>query len=203
MSIESLTDGVYSTAGDVWSFGVVMWEVMSLAKMPYSIWTNHEVFENVVEEDYRLPRPRDCPPAVYALATLCWKEDPGQRATFPALAKKLASIVPTMSSDPLTKPDTVQSEATPEGGAGAPDVGEYDNAEAGSGGVAVSDYEVPVRRDDIDEGAESDDSFATQGLEFVDPDSLEPTALYYSQSSEEFVEVANAFTRSQTVWVKE
>lgn len=204
MSIEALTDGVYTTAGDVWSFGVVIWEVVTFAKMPYSIWTNHEVYENVVDDDYRLPRPKDCPQAVYALTALCWKEEPGQRATFAQLADKLGALAPTMPSAPLEQKIKGDPTATKEGTPGQPDRGEYDNAEAGGPGPMVSDYEVPASGAQAleDDGAETDDSFETEGLEFMDPATLEPTPAYYSQTAESFTEVKGGISRSPTKWVK-
>ena len=192
MSVEALTDGVYTTAGDVWSFGVVLWEVVTLAKLPYSIWTNPEVYEHVVDEEYRLPRPKTCPAELYALTTLCWYEDPTQRATFAELASKLSMIAPGMSTVPLTyvrKGSTVSSSsAEAEGGPGRPDLGEYDNADAGGGGDTHATHE-----------SDSDDSFEGEGLDFVDPTTLEPIAGYYNQGLGGRVA---AVKRSPTKWKK-
>eukprot|EP00041_Stephanoeca_diplocostata_P007343 m.102954 g.102954 ORF g.102954 m.102954 type:complete len:537 (+) comp16831_c0_seq4:261-1871(+) len=103
MSPEALQDGVFTTAGDVWSFGVVLWEVVSFAKLPYSLWTNHEVYENVCDEDYRLPCPKECPANIFALTRFCWEEEPQNRATFAQLVQKTGDLIPRVSTDPISK----------------------------------------------------------------------------------------------------
>ncbi|PJF32776.1 MAG: hypothetical protein CUN57_04115, partial [Phototrophicales bacterium] len=60
MAPESLVDGVFTTKSDVWSFGVLMWEVMTLGQQPYHGQTNWDVV-NYVRRKGRLSKPDACP----------------------------------------------------------------------------------------------------------------------------------------------
>lgn len=71
MSPESLLDGIFNSQSDVWSFGVLMWEVMSLGQQPYFTMTNIEVM-NYLYEDGRLLKPFNCPLRLYELMLRCW-----------------------------------------------------------------------------------------------------------------------------------
>ena len=66
MAPECMKEGRFSTNSDVWSFGVVLWEIWSYALLPYSSLTNQEVFESVAGA-LRLEQPTGCPDAIYRL----------------------------------------------------------------------------------------------------------------------------------------
>ena len=189
MSPEALTDGVFTTAGDVWAYGVVLWEVTSMAKMPYSLWTNAEVYENVVDSDYRLPRPKECPKELYALTELCWKEEPHERIGFPALASRLAELEPQMPTAKLSH-DKKAGASTSDAGRDPSSPAEkalYDNLDAGAPPVLEDDGDEraePSSYDNMDAGAESDDSFEAERLALIDPATLEPTAEFYRKALE-------------------
>lgn len=68
---KALAYGKYSQSSDVWSYGVVLYEIWALGKLPYEGWTNSEVVDNV-EKGYRLPVPPICPHGVCQLMTECW-----------------------------------------------------------------------------------------------------------------------------------
>lgn len=72
MPPEALLDGVFSTRSDVWAFGVLMWEITSLGQQPYPARTNGEVLQYVTQAGGRLPKPINCPPALYQLMSRCW-----------------------------------------------------------------------------------------------------------------------------------
>jgi serine/threonine protein kinase len=57
MAPEAIEDGVYTSQTDVWSFGVVLYELFTFAKMPYAGMSNMEVVERITD-DYRLPQPK-------------------------------------------------------------------------------------------------------------------------------------------------
>ncbi|XP_070506789.1 protein sevenless isoform X5 [Chironomus tepperi] len=81
MSPESLVDGVFTSQSDIWSFGVLMWEVMTLGQQPYPARTNIEVLQ-YVRSGGRLSRPnQNCPEELYQLMTKCWNRI-DQRPTF-------------------------------------------------------------------------------------------------------------------------
>ncbi len=56
---------------DVWSFGVVLWELFSRALIPFYGLSNSEAADKIVS-DYRLPKPEECPEDIYAVMLSCW-----------------------------------------------------------------------------------------------------------------------------------
>ena len=89
MSPESLIYGKFSIEGDVWSFGIVMWEVFSFALQPYYGISNEEVTE-AIRHGKMLHRPDDCPTEVYKIMKECWNMDPMERPTFEELYTELS-----------------------------------------------------------------------------------------------------------------
>ncbi|XP_008289065.1 tyrosine-protein kinase Tec isoform X2 [Stegastes partitus] len=71
----------YSSKSDVWSFGVLMWEVFTEGRMPFEQSPNHEVV-TLVTQGHRLYRPKMATPNIYDIMQLCWHERPEERATF-------------------------------------------------------------------------------------------------------------------------
>uniref|UniRef100_A0AAY4BQ96 Ephrin type-A receptor 6 n=1 Tax=Denticeps clupeoides TaxID=299321 RepID=A0AAY4BQ96_9TELE len=78
---EAITYRKFSSASDVWSYGIVMWEVMSYGERPYWEMSNQDVILSI-EEGYRLPAPVGCPVALHQLMLLCWQKDRGRRPRF-------------------------------------------------------------------------------------------------------------------------
>lgn len=101
MAPESLQDGLYTTASDVWSFGVMVWEAGSFAKLPYALWNNAEVAERVCEEGYRLPAAKGCPEGLHPVALMCWAEEPEERASFAVLADFIERLLPSLAATPV------------------------------------------------------------------------------------------------------
>uniref|UniRef100_A0A3B4WNJ3 Tyrosine-protein kinase n=1 Tax=Seriola lalandi dorsalis TaxID=1841481 RepID=A0A3B4WNJ3_SERLL len=81
----------FSSKSDVWSFGVLMWEVYNEGRLPYENRSNTEVVESL-NAGLRLLKPRLAPDAVYLLMEWCWKEKPDDRPSFALLLHELASI---------------------------------------------------------------------------------------------------------------
>ncbi|XP_041121865.1 tyrosine-protein kinase Tec-like isoform X1 [Polyodon spathula] len=71
----------YSSKSDVWSFGVLMWEVFTEGKMPFEHNPNHEVV-TMVSQGHRLYRPKQAPPKVYEIMKKCWHEKADERPSF-------------------------------------------------------------------------------------------------------------------------
>ncbi|XP_065585409.1 tyrosine-protein kinase BTK isoform X2 [Cyrtonyx montezumae] len=92
---EVLLYSKFSSKSDVWSFGVLMWEVYSLGKMPYERFNNSETTEHVIQ-GLRLYRPQQASERVYAIMYSCWHEAE-ERPTFTAL---LGSIVDITDEEP-------------------------------------------------------------------------------------------------------
>nr|XP_023488996.1 ephrin type-A receptor 10 isoform X3 [Equus caballus] len=89
---ETLQFGHFSSASDVWSFGVVMWEVMAFGERPYWDMSGQDVMK-AVEDGFRLPPPRNCPTPLHRLMLDCWQRDPG--------LPRLWRTVPSPPSPPL------------------------------------------------------------------------------------------------------
>ncbi|KAM5270799.1 ephrin type-A receptor 10 isoform 1-T2 [Hipposideros larvatus] len=92
---ETLQFGHFSSASDVWSFGVVMWEVMAFGERPYWDMSGQDVIK-AVEDGFRLPPPRNCPSPLHRLMLDCWQKDPGERPRF----SQIHSILSKMVQDP-------------------------------------------------------------------------------------------------------
>ncbi|XP_061670985.1 ephrin type-A receptor 6 isoform X3 [Syngnathoides biaculeatus] len=78
---EAIAYGKFSSVSDVWSFGIVMWEVMSYGERPYWEMSNQDVILSM-EEGYRLPAPTGCPVTLHQLMLHCWQKEPSQRPRF-------------------------------------------------------------------------------------------------------------------------
>lgn len=78
---EAIAYRKFTSASDVWSFGIVMWEVMAFGERPYWDMSNHEVMK-AINEAFRLPAPMDCPSAIYQLMLQCWQNDRSKRPRF-------------------------------------------------------------------------------------------------------------------------
>ncbi|XP_071098329.1 fibroblast growth factor receptor 3-like [Haliotis cracherodii] len=85
MPPESLTDRLYTLKSDVWSYGVLLWEIVTLGASPYSGQSARQVMMSVTEGK-RLEKPDYCSEHVYKLMTQCWRSHPGDRPTFSDLA---------------------------------------------------------------------------------------------------------------------
>lgn len=86
---EALKHGKFSSKSDVWSFGVLLWEVFSYGRAPYPKMSLKEVTE-AVEKGYRMEPPEGCPGPVHTLMGSCWEAEPARRPPFRKLAEKLA-----------------------------------------------------------------------------------------------------------------
>ncbi|KRY70671.1 Ephrin type-A receptor 4-A, partial [Trichinella pseudospiralis] len=89
---EAITFRKFTSSSDVWSFGIVVWEVLSLGDRPYWDWTNQEVVD-AVDQGYRLPAPHNCPATLYRLMLTCWDKDYTCRPTFHQLRCMLSDFL--------------------------------------------------------------------------------------------------------------
>ncbi|XP_058879554.1 tyrosine-protein kinase fyna isoform X1 [Acipenser ruthenus] len=78
---EAALYGKFTIKSDVWSFGILLTELVTKGRVPYPGMNNREVLEQV-ERGYRMPCPQDCPSSLHELMVQCWKKDPEERHTF-------------------------------------------------------------------------------------------------------------------------
>ncbi|KAL7369596.1 hypothetical protein ABVT39_002938 [Epinephelus coioides] len=133
MAPESINFRRFTTASDVWMFGVCVWEIFSMAQQPF-FWLENGQVINQLESGVRLPKPQQCPPPVYSLLTRCWSYEPHGRPTFSQLVCSLSDIHrmeleqgsrqdrrrstaltfnPNLTTEPPPKPSRVQGNTLP------------------------------------------------------------------------------------------
>ncbi|XP_031715222.1 ephrin type-B receptor 3b isoform X1 [Anarrhichthys ocellatus] len=94
---EAIAYRKFTSASDVWSYGIVMWEVMSYGERPYWDMSNQDVI-NAVEQDYRLPPPMDCPTALHQLMLDCWVKERNLRPKFTQIVATLDKLIRNAAS---------------------------------------------------------------------------------------------------------
>ncbi|XP_062889271.1 ephrin type-A receptor 7 isoform X2 [Mobula hypostoma] len=89
---EAIQYRKFTSASDVWSYGIVMWEVMSYGERPYWDMSNQDVIK-AIEEGYRLPAPMDCPPGLHQLMLDCWQQERSERPKFDQIVGILDKMI--------------------------------------------------------------------------------------------------------------
>ncbi|XP_032409655.1 fibroblast growth factor receptor 2-like isoform X3 [Xiphophorus hellerii] len=92
MAPEALFDRVYTHQSDVWSFGVLMWEIFTLGGSPYPGIPVEELFK-LLKEGHRMDKPGNCTNELYMMMKDCWHAIPSQRPTFKQLVEDLDRIL--------------------------------------------------------------------------------------------------------------
>ncbi|KFP29612.1 Tyrosine-protein kinase Blk, partial [Colius striatus] len=85
---EAINFGVFTIKSDVWSFGILLTEIITYGRIPYPGMTNPEVIRNL-ERGYRMPCPDLCPGELYNIILKCWRNKPEERPTFEYLQSVL------------------------------------------------------------------------------------------------------------------
>ncbi|XP_074155948.1 ephrin type-A receptor 6 [Sminthopsis crassicaudata] len=108
---EAIAYRKFSSASDAWSYGIVMWEVMSYGERPYWEMSNQDVILSI-EEGYRLPAPMGCPASLHQLMLHCWQKERNHRPKFTDIVSFLDKLIRNPSSlhtlveDILVMPDS-------------------------------------------------------------------------------------------------
>ncbi|XP_055678314.1 tyrosine kinase receptor Cad96Ca [Lutzomyia longipalpis] len=106
MAIESLYDNIFSVKSDIWSFGILMWEIVTLGSTPYPGIAAAEVMRQV-RDGYRLEKPEHCRRELYNIMYYCWAKDANERPGFSELVVLLDKLL-------LTETDYIELERFPD-----------------------------------------------------------------------------------------
>ncbi|XP_068686238.1 tyrosine-protein kinase receptor Tie-1-like [Montipora foliosa] len=90
-AIESLLYGICTTQSDVWSYGIVLYEIFTIGGKPYPDIQGHRV-PHMLKDNYRMPQPVHLDDEIYALMCECWQNDPNDRPTFEAISSTIRRL---------------------------------------------------------------------------------------------------------------
>uniref|UniRef100_A0A673BT80 receptor protein-tyrosine kinase n=1 Tax=Sphaeramia orbicularis TaxID=375764 RepID=A0A673BT80_9TELE len=97
MAPESIFECVYTVQSDVWSYGVLLWEIFSLGKSPYPNIAVDTNFYKMIKDGRHMDQPDFAPAEMYKLMTLCWNLEATQRPTFKTIGQLIRRLVPSIS----------------------------------------------------------------------------------------------------------
>ncbi|GIY82248.1 NT-3 growth factor receptor [Caerostris darwini] len=100
MAPESILYRKFTIESDIWSFGVVLWEIFSFGKQPWYELSNHEVIQQVTSEKI-LPRPPSCPEDIYHVMLECWKTRPQERTPMKIIHTQLQLLTTSRDTEYL------------------------------------------------------------------------------------------------------
>ncbi|KAK2835866.1 hypothetical protein Q5P01_016350 [Channa striata] len=95
MAPESIFDNLYTTLSDVWSYGILLWEIFSLGGTPYPGMVVDSSFYNKIKSGYRMSKPEHAPHDVYEMMMKCWNSEPEKRPSFLGLSDAVSSLLPS------------------------------------------------------------------------------------------------------------
>ncbi|XP_068685783.1 tyrosine kinase receptor Cad96Ca-like isoform X1 [Montipora foliosa] len=90
-AFEALLYGVYTTQSDVWSYGILLYEILTIGGSPYPD-TNARLIADKIQKGYRMPKPRHVDSKLYEIMMKCWEEDPSDRPTFEKLRRTMKDM---------------------------------------------------------------------------------------------------------------
>ncbi|XP_022195645.2 vascular endothelial growth factor receptor 1 [Nilaparvata lugens] len=93
MALESIADRCFSTQSDVWTYGIVLWELFSLAETPYAGMDDFERLFHKLKLGFRMERPANAPKNLYNLMLECWNKEPGERPNFSSLCRIISDML--------------------------------------------------------------------------------------------------------------
>uniref|UniRef100_A0A4W6C9Z8 receptor protein-tyrosine kinase n=1 Tax=Lates calcarifer TaxID=8187 RepID=A0A4W6C9Z8_LATCA len=93
MAPESIFDCVYTVQSDVWSYGILLWEIFSLGKSPYPSMAVDSRFYKMVKRGYQMSQPDFAPPEIYMIMKMCWNLEPTERPTFSKISQMIERLL--------------------------------------------------------------------------------------------------------------
>ena len=106
MAPEAICRGSYSMYSDIWSYGVLLWEVFSLGEKPYGNLTPAQAAECIIRHE-TLPRPKHCPEGIFRAMEDCWLTEPVERKSFGELKEELGRCLTMLDEDTPSKRVTI------------------------------------------------------------------------------------------------
>ncbi|XP_069395461.1 platelet-derived growth factor receptor beta-like isoform X2 [Paralichthys olivaceus] len=94
MSPESIFQSIYSSQSDVWSYGVLLWEIFSLGESPYPDLSMTQEFYSALKRGHRMSRPEHAPHHIFQLMKHCWESEPQLRPSFSSLIISIGNLLP-------------------------------------------------------------------------------------------------------------
>ncbi|XP_058890407.1 fibroblast growth factor receptor 3-like isoform X4 [Acipenser ruthenus] len=114
MAPEALFDRVYTHQSDVWSYGVILWEIFTLGGSPYPGIPVEELFK-LLKEGHRMDKPANCTHELYMIMRECWHAVPSQRPTFKQLVEDHDRVLTMTSTDEYLDLSVVFEQYSPAG----------------------------------------------------------------------------------------
>ncbi|KAL0993866.1 hypothetical protein UPYG_G00114910 [Umbra pygmaea] len=93
MAPESIFDCVYTVQSDVWSYGILLWEIFSLGKSPYPNVVVDARFYKMINDGCHMSQPDFAPPEIYTIMKMCWNLEPTVRPTFGTIVQLLQNLL--------------------------------------------------------------------------------------------------------------
>jgi serine/threonine protein kinase len=91
---EAIQYKKFTSASDIWSYGILLWEILSFGERPYWDWGNYTVMERL-NTGYRLPPPMNCPKVIHDLMLRCWHKERTKRPKFKEIVEQIEQWIST------------------------------------------------------------------------------------------------------------
>lgn len=112
MAPESIFDCVYTVQSDVWSYGILLWEIFSLGKSPYPSMAVDTRFYKMVKRGYQMSQPDFAPPEIYGIMKMCWHLEPTERPTFSKICHMIQRLLGDQPEQEQLTYQNVQQQVT-------------------------------------------------------------------------------------------
>ncbi|XP_037635499.1 macrophage colony-stimulating factor 1 receptor [Sebastes umbrosus] len=93
MAPESIFDCVYTVQSDVWSYGILLWEIFSLGKSPYPSMAVDSRFYKMMKRGYQMCQPNFAPAEIYSIMKMCWNLEPTERPMFSKISQMIERLL--------------------------------------------------------------------------------------------------------------